>query len=157
MGKDDFQQWSQASADSDIIVKEMKEVSHIGRIVSIDRYVTQVEIISGDACGECHAKELCGYSASGKKTVPVPTDAFAMHSVGDEVELCMKRSMGMKAVWISYVIPLVILMVAILILNACSLGELVTGLGAIAAVAVYYLILLLFRDALKNEFEFYIK
>lgn len=135
----------------------MKEVSHKGKIVSIDRYVTTVEIIRSSACSECHAKQLCGYSEEEKKLVPVATDAFAMHNVGDEVEVCMKQSMGMKAVWISYIIPLIIMMAVILAVSACGMSELASGLGAIAAVAVYYLVVFLFRDRLNNEFVFYIK
>lgn len=135
----------------------MQEISHKGRVVSIDRYVTQVEIIQTSACASCHARSLCGYSDSKTKIVSVPTNAFAMLNVGDEVELCMKRSMGMKAVWIAYVIPLLVLMLAVLVSSACHLPELYTGLCAIAAVAVYYLVILCFRKRLNNEFVFYIK
>lgn len=135
----------------------MQEISHKGRVVSIDEYVTQVEIIQTSACASCHARNLCGYSDSKTKIVPVPTNAFAMLNVGDEVELCMKRSMGMKAVWIAYVIPLLVLMLAVLVSSACHLPELYTGLCAIAAVAVYYLVILCFRKRLNNEFVFYIK
>lgn len=135
----------------------MQEISHRGKVVGIDKYVTQVEIIQTSACGACHAKGLCGYSDSETKIVPVPTNAFAMLKVGDEVELCMKRSMGVKAVWIAYVIPLLVLMLAVLAASACRLPELYTGLCAIAAVAVYYMVILCFRKRLNNDFVFYIK
>lgn len=135
----------------------MDEISHKGRIVSIDSCVTRVEILQTSACSECHAKSLCGFSEQVSKIVPVPTDGFAMRSVGDEVELCMKRSMGMKAVWISYVIPLIVLMATVLVASAAGAAELVTGLSGIAAVALYYVVILLFRNRLRNEFVFYIK
>lgn len=135
----------------------MEEIRHSGRIVDIDPAVTKVEIIRSSACSACHAKELCGFSEEEKKIVEVATNGFQPHNIGDEVVLCMKRSMGMKAVWIAYVIPLVILMVAVLSINACGFGELATGLGAIAAVAVYYIVILCCRKRLSNEFIFYIK
>ncbi|MBQ0096464.1 MAG: SoxR reducing system RseC family protein [Bacteroidales bacterium] len=135
----------------------MDEISHKGRIVSIDSCVTRVEILQTSACSECHAKSLCGFSEQVSKIVPVPTDGFAMRSVGDEVELCMKRSMGMKAVWISYVIPLIVLMATVLVASEAGAAELVTGLSGIAAVALYYVVILLFRNRLRNEFVFYIK
>ena len=65
--------------------------------------------------------------------------------------------MGFKAVWLAYAIPLVVLMAVLLGLNAAGLGELASGLSAIAAVGVYYLFLWLFRNRLKNEYSFYIK
>lgn len=135
----------------------MEEIRHSGRIVDIDPAVTKVEIIRSSACSACHAKELCGFSEEEKKIVEVATSGFQPHNIGDEVVLCMKRSMGMKAVWIAYVIPLVILMVAVLSINACGFGELATGLGAIAAVAVYYIVILCCRKRLSNDFIFYIK
>ena len=135
----------------------MEEISHKGRVVAADRYVTQVEILRTDACASCRAKSLCGMPEGEMKTVSVPSDGFNIHNVGDEVEVCMKPSMGMKAVWISYVIPLIVLMVAVLVLSGLGAAELVTGLGAIAAVALYYAVILCFRKRLKNEFVFYIK
>lgn len=134
-----------------------EEIRHTGRIVGIDPMVTRVEIIRSSACSACHAKELCGFSEEEKKIVEVPTDGFDPHQIGDEVELCLKRTMGLKAVWIAYVVPLAVLMVAILALSALDAGELVTGLGAIACVALYYFVVWCLRSRLENEFIFYIK
>ena len=52
----------------------------------------------------------------------------------DEVDVVLKKSMGMKAVWISYVIPLFILMILILSLSSVTVHEVYVGLGAIASV-----------------------
>jgi sigma-E factor negative regulatory protein RseC len=65
--------------------------------------------------------------------------------------------MGMKAVWISYVIPLAILMILILSLSAVFESEVLTGLASVGGVALYYLVIWLMRDRLNNEFVFYIK
>ena len=77
--------------------------------------------------------------------------------VGQEVRVFLKRSMGFKAVWLAYAIPLVVLLAVLLGLNYAGMGELASGLIAIAAVGVYYLGLWLFRDKLRNEYSFYIK
>lgn len=125
--------------------------------MDINPDVTRVEIVRQSACATCHAKELCGMSESEKKIVDVPTNGFDPHEVGDEVVLCMKKSMGMKAVWIAYVIPLIILVVSVLVLSAFEVGELVAGLSAIAAIALYYIVILCLKKRLDNEFVFYIK
>jgi len=135
----------------------MEEVSHRVKVVGINACITEVEIIRQSACSCCHARELCGFSSDQKKIVLVPTNAFDFLEVGDEVELCMKASMGMKAVWVSYVFPLFLLLAVLFILQYCGVGELYSGLGAIGAVAFYYLIVYLYRDKLKNQFVFYIK
>ena len=87
----------------------------------------------------------------------VPTDPYAGYKVGDEVQVMTKMTMGLKAVWISYVIPLAVLMILILSLSSVIGNELMLGFVAIAGVALYYFGIWLFRDRLSNEFVFYIK
>ncbi len=133
------------------------EISHKGVIKSITPELTTVEIVSTSACAECHAKGMCGVAESKIKEISVPTDPYSEHSAGDEVEVVLKKSMGLKAVWISYVIPLLILMILILSLSSVNVHEVYAGLGAIAGVALYYLVIYLMRDRLANDFVFYIK
>lgn len=133
------------------------QIAHKGRIVDITPDFTSVEIIASSACSECHAKGLCGMSEEQEKIIMVPTDPYKVYSVGDEVTVLTKMTMGLKAVWISYVIPLAVLMILILSLSSVIGNELVLGLVSIAGVAVYYFGIWLFRDRLSDEFVFYIK
>lgn len=133
------------------------EISHIGKIVEITPEVTTVEIISSSACSACHAKGVCGVSEEQVKLIGVPTDPYSERKPGDEVDVVLKRSMGLKAVWISYVIPLLILMILILSLSSVNVHEVYVGLISIGAVAVYYLVIYLLRDRLRKEFVFCIK
>ena len=87
----------------------------------------------------------------------LPTDPYATYKVGDEVQVYTKMSMGFKAVWLSYVIPLAVLMALILILTSSGVGEYVSALAAVGAVALYYFVIWLFRNRLSTEFVFYIK
>ena len=133
------------------------EIAHTGRVLEVGPDFTTVEIIASSACSSCHAKGLCGMSEEEQKIIMVPTNGFAGHKPGDEVVVKTKMTMGLKAVWISYVIPLAILMILILSLSRVIGNEYLTGLGAIAGVVLYYFGIWLFRDRLSNEFVFYIK
>ena len=133
------------------------EISHTGMIVGITPEYTTVEIIAQSACAACHARGMCGVADESQKIIMVPTDPYAGYKVGDEVFVMLKRSMGMKAVWISYVIPLLILMILILSLSSVTVHEVYAGLAAIGGVALYYLVIYLFRDKLAKDFVFYIK
>jgi len=133
----------------------MDVISHSGRIVEITPDFIRVEIISESACSACHAKSMCSLSESKNKEVVVPLD-FQTWSVGEEVNVNMKRSLGMKAVWLSYVMPLVVLFVVLMGLVSAGLDELYAGLVSLGAVGLYYVALLLFRDKLSNEYSFYI-
>jgi len=133
------------------------EISHEGKIVSINPETTSVSIISESVCGSCHAAGLCSMSEMKEKKIEVPTLPDNSFKVGDEVYVMLKKSMGMKAVWISYLIPLAILMILILSLSNTSLGELAIGLISIVGVTIYYLIIYLFRDKIAKDYVFYLK
>ena len=132
------------------------EIAHPGRIVEIDMDFTTVQITVSSACSSCHAKGLCGMSEEEDKVIIVPTDPYTERKVGDEVTVKTKMTMGLKAVWISYVIPLAVLLILILSLSAVFEKEYLTGLVSIAGVALYYFGIWLFKDRLSTEFVFYI-
>ena len=133
------------------------EVSHEGTILEITPEFTTVEIIAQSACAACHARGLCGVADEKQKIIMVPTDPYGSYKEGDKVLVLLKKSMGMKAVWISYVIPLFILMILVLSLSSVTVHEVYAGLAGIGGVALYYLVIYLFRDKLANDFVFYIK
>lgn len=132
------------------------DISHTGKVTEITPQYITVEIISSSACSSCHAASLCSLSESKVKTVQVPFD-FRDWSIGEEVDVCLKKTMGYKAVWISYVVPLILLFAVLLVMSKAGAGELFCGLAAIASVAFYYLVIYLFRNRLRNEYTFYIK
>ena len=133
------------------------EIVHSGRIIDITPDFTTVEIIASSACSACHAKGLCEMSEQQEKIIMVPTDPYTEHAVGDEVAVCTKMTMGLKAVWISYVIPLALLMILVLSLSSVIGNEFLRGGVAIAGVGIYYFIIWLFREKLADQFEFYVK
>ena len=135
----------------------MEQITHKGRIVAIDSEITTIEIIAESACASCHAKGLCGLGEEKVKQVQVRTSAWVPRKVGDEVEVVLKKSMGYKAVFIAYGLPLVVLFAALMILNALGVGELYAGLGAIGAVALCYLVIFLFRNKISKDYSFFLK
>ncbi len=132
-------------------------ISHKGLIVEISPEFTTVEIISEAACSSCHAKALCGLGESKKKAIQVPTRGWDNYVVGQEVEVQLKASMGHKAVWLAYVLPLIILVAALLLLSVAGIPELYAGLGALLVMGLYYFVIWCFRSKLKNEYIFNIK
>ena len=130
---------------------------HTGKVVSMTPKTTTVQIVSQSACSECHAAGLCGLSEYTEKAIEVPTRPSATYGVGDEVQVVLKASMGFKAVWIAYFLPLVVLLAVALGLIALGVPEVVSGLAGIGAVALYYLGVWLLRDRLRNEYVFTIQ
>lgn len=139
------------------MMAEVKDISHIGKIIGIDSEFTTVEIVSSSACAACHASALCGVSENKVKVIEVPTSPSHLFEVGDEVEVVLKASMGHKAVWLAYLLPLLVLVTVLLSSMQAGAGELLSALLSLGATALYYFILFLYRDNLKNEYVFTLK
>ena len=133
------------------------EISHRGRIVSITPEVTTVEIVSESACSACHAKGLCSLGDSAVKQVELPTRGWDNYAVGQEVDVVLKATMGHKAVWVAYVVPLVLLVTSLLGTIFAGGSELLAGVVAVGAVALYYLVVWLKRDKLRKDYIFNIR
>lgn len=134
-----------------------ESISHKGKIVKMTPQATTVAILSSSACGECHAAGLCSVAEMAGKSIEVAPDPYARYQVGDEVEVLLKASMGFKAVWLAYCIPAVLLLAVVLGLLALGAGEVAASIAGLGAVALYYLLLWVFRGRLQNEYVFTIK
>ena len=64
--------------------------------------------------------------------------------------------MGMRAVFISYVVPLFILLFLLLTLHILQLGEIWAGLLSVVGVGLYYIGLFLFKKKIASNFVFII-
>ena len=76
---------------------------------------------------------------------------------GDEVEVMVKEQMGWLAVLLAYIVPFVLLVAAVAGFNRLGWSEAQAGTAALASVAIYYVILRLFRKKLQRKFTFEIK
>ena len=132
----------------------MENVDHEGVITSITEDNIKVEIINKSLCASCHAKSFCSASDQKEKVIDVPYYNNNEFEVGENVVVSMKKSMGFKAVWISYVIPLAILMIFLLTLQQINPSDLFVGGISILAVVMYYIIIYLLRDKISNKFVF---
>ena len=70
------------------------------------------------------------------------------------MEVVLDRTLGNKAVWLAYAVPLILLLLVIGGLLALGVHELLAGLFGIGAVALWYLALALMRDSLAKDYVF---
>lgn len=135
----------------------MKAIAHKGKIIDINKDFTTVEILQQSACSACHAKSLCSLTDEATKIIQLPSDPWVKYEVGEEVNVEMRQSLGLKAVWLCYLVPLLVFMVVMFTLSKLGLGDLAVGLSSVASVILYYLILYIIRDKVSSEFVFVIK
>ncbi|HIR63399.1 MAG TPA: SoxR reducing system RseC family protein [Candidatus Coprenecus avistercoris] len=129
-------------------------IRHEGRVLSVTSVQTKVEILAQTACAACHAKAVCGASNGESRVITIRREDDGKIRPEDRVNVVIRQGQGFKAVFIAYLIPLFILLVLLLTLPLFFENELVTGLGALGFVALYYLVLAQFRDRLNSGFVF---
>lgn len=137
-----------------------ERIEHEGRVIAVNKDYISVEIVSKSACAACHARAVCGASDQAVKFVEVAQDLTTLskdYQVGETVKLVMRPAMGVQAVWIAYVVPLIVLMAAILVFSCCGASELLTGLGSLGVVALWYLGVFFFRNRISKIFIFSIE
>ncbi|MBE6229567.1 MAG: S1 RNA-binding domain-containing protein [Bacteroidales bacterium] len=134
-----------------------KTIDHEGVVTQITPTEIYVEILNKSMCAACHAKSACTMSDMSIKRIKIYRTSNEVYHVGEEVLVVMKKTLGLRAVWISYVIPLIILMILLLSLPYLNFSELGAGLMAVLGVSLYYVGVFLFRDRLAKEFTFAIE
>ena len=144
-------------------------IKHDGIIIALDEDGTAlVRIVQTSACAACKAKAMCASAESAEKEMTVVLLGDEQWAVGNEVEVMVQQKMGWKAVMLAYLLPFFVMLAVMFIGNGLlAIGDGTTGLlgdeakreavlgtVALCAMAVYYLVLGMFKDKLQKEFSF---
>jgi sigma-E factor negative regulatory protein RseC len=127
-----------------------------GVIKEIEKGSAKVLITSYSSCSNCESKIACGIGESVTKEIDVPI-ASGLFFAGEHVLILMKRSMGLKAVGIAYLIPFIILITSLSILSSLQIKELLTGIISIGILIPYFIILFFFKRKINRIFSFSLK
>ena len=144
-------------------------IKHDGIIIALNGDGTaRVRIVQTSACAACKAKAMCASAESAEKEMTVVLLGDGQWAVGDTVEVMVQQKMGWKAVVLAYLLPFFVMLAVMFIGNGLlAMGDGATGLlgdeakreavlgtVALCAMALYYLVLGMFKDKLQKEFSF---
>ena len=135
-------------------------IKHDGIIIALNEDGTAlVRIVQTSACAACKAKAICASAESAEKEMTVVLLDDEQWAVGNEVEVMVQQKMGWKAVMLAYLLPFFVMLVVVAVGSGIGnriseIGEEVIGPVALCAMAMYYLVLGLFKDKLQKEFSF---
>jgi positive regulator of sigma E activity len=132
-----------------------EKIEHEGIVEKTDNNSVTVKIVSVSACSGCHAEGYCSLSDRKDKRVIIP--GMFHVAPGDNVTVIMERSMGYRALFLGYILPMILFIGALILFTALSAGEIASGLGALALLIPYYLALRFFRKRIDNKFTFTLK
>ncbi len=76
---------------------------------------------------------------------------------GDSVTVLMKQSMGYSALFLGYILPVILVLVTLAIMISMDAGELAAGLLSLSVLIPYYLILFLLKKRINEIFTFTLK
>ena len=144
-------------------------IKHDGIIIALNEDGTAlVRIVQTSACTACKAKAMCASAESVEKEMTVVLLGNGQWAVGDTVEVMVQQKMGWKAVILAYLLPFFVMLAVMFVGNGLlAMGDGATGLlgdeakreavlgtVALCAMALYYLVLGMFKDKLQKEFSF---
>ncbi len=124
-----------------------------GVVEALSEGMVKVKITSFSACANCQAKKGCNFIDSKTKHIFVPAGE-SQYSIGETVRIFMKRSLGLRATLIAYIVPLVILITTLLVLSTLKLNELFVGSITLLILIPYFLLVYHYRESLKKTFTF---
>ncbi len=129
------------------------EISHGGKVIHrIGQGKFLVKIISQSACSGCHARGAC--SAADMAEKQIDTISTQNLQIGDEVKVIMEEKLGIKAIFYSFFLPFIVMMIVLLVLSIIGCSEITAGLFSIASLAPYYFLLYLARKRIAKDFIF---
>ena len=131
-------------------------IEHRGIVKNINGTSIEVLIIQSTACASCSAKGHCSSSESKEKIVEV-FEKNHSYKVGDSVMLEGETSMGLKAVFLAFVLPFIWIVICLFSLMSILQNELYAAMLSLISLVPYYLILWFFKDQVKHKFTFKLK
>ncbi len=134
-------------------MSDSKSIEHKGRIDSIEGSKINVSFLALSGCASCHAKGVCTAADMQEKNVEV-FDITNQYSVGEEVNVTLKQSLGFRAMFLGYVLPFTIVLFILIILTIITKNEAISGIGALLVLVPYYLGLFLLKDKIRKKFTF---
>ena len=133
--------------------KRPKTVDHLGKVQEITTNDVMVKILNHSACSSCHVKGGCGMADNSEKVVVVHKPNHD-YSIGQDVKVILKQSLGFKALTLGYVVPFLIVLFVLIILTALAVPEGRAGLASLMVLIPYFFALYVYRDKVSKQFTF---
>ena len=128
-------------------------IRHQGKVERIENQKIYVRILQKAACSDCHAVAVCLASDKKEKIIEVIDDSGCFE-LQEDVFVSVRQSNGLFAVFIAYVLPLLIVIITVIIGISVSKDEAFGGFAGLVTLIPYYFIVYLMRDKLKKKFIF---
>ena len=136
-------------------MRSVPVISHEATVESVDSESVTVLLSPSVSCAGCQAEKGCGISGSSARTIRV-AGTFYLHP-GEKVEVTIKGSQGYMALFLGYLVPLILVVITLIAFSSANSSELIAGLASFSILIPYYIMLWVFRRFVGKKFSFNIK
>jgi sigma-E factor negative regulatory protein RseC len=130
-----------------------RSITHEGVIESISDKKLFIRLSRLPACADCHARGICPVpdTAGGELMV---TDRAEGLEQGDRVVVSVTRPVAYKAVWLGYVLPLILVLATMILFTALRVEEWVSALLSVSVLAPYFILIRLLDRRIERSVTF---
>ncbi len=134
-------------------------IKHDAIIKEVGEDSIKVTIVSKAACASCQLKGVCSASEMQEKEIKVkkPLTGLEKYEIGEQVNVVMTESLGLKALFLGYILPFIVLMTVLIVSYSFTCNEPLSGLLALASLGPYYFFLYMLTKKFEREFSFEIE
>lgn len=141
------------SLKADLNMNNNDCIEQKGTIEEIAGNRIRVRMKTISACENCKTKSVCNFIDTQNSSVDV-IDESRNYSIGEEVNIRITKSLGYKALFLGYILPIILVVLFLLVFSGFGFNEIIAGIISLSVLAVYYLILYYFRDSIRKVFIF---
>ena len=135
-------------------MKKPEQIEHKGIVLSAEEGLVRVAIEVSEACGGCSARKSCAMGQTTKREIEIYTAESNIYSKGEVVKVGAKQSLGITAIVLCYIVPLVVLVGALAIAVSIGISEGISALVALGFTAIYYALLALMHNRISKRIIF---
>lgn len=133
-------------------------VEQKGIVIKKQENKVVVKIEQKSTCSSCHARGACTSLDKKDKEIEITTKDVENYNIGDEVIITISTKLGMKAVFIAFVLPLILIVLALFLsIKLFTLSQSLSALISLVVLSAYYFFLYKQNLFLSKQFNFTIK
>lgn len=133
------------------------DIYHKGNVVAVANNSVQVKIYSASSCSGCHLKGACTSADVQEKYIDVTVEKGANYQLGEEVWVSCSNQQGFYALFWAYILPLILVLVALFTTYTLNQNELYAGGMSLAILPPYYIFLFIKKKYFKRQLNIKIK
>ncbi len=132
----------------------MAHIEHSGVVKEVNPEAIVVDVIVLSACDKCHIKGACHTSSeTAQRIVEIARKDDKLFVVGEKVTLFFSERTGLSAVLWAYVIPVIIILLALVTMLELEVSEPISALASLIFIFTYFIILYIFRADLQSKLK----